>query len=49
MLIIGQLKPRTTDFELAYSEEVDITPYKYVKQVSLVILIIVVSSYVYFS
>jgi SSS family solute:Na+ symporter len=49
MLIIGQLKPRTTDFELAYSEEVDITPYKYVKQVSLAILIIVVSSYVYFS
>lgn len=49
MLVIGQMKPRSTDFELAYSEEVDITPYSYVKQISLVILLIVISSYVYFS
>ena len=49
MLVIGKLNPRTSDFELTYSEEVDITPYAYVKQVSLVILIIVISSYVYFS
>lgn len=49
MLVIGKLQPRSTDFELAYSEEVDITPFKYVKQVSLVILVIVISSYVYFS
>jgi len=49
MLVIGQLKPRSSDFKLAYSEEVDITPYAYAKPVSLVILVIVIFSYVYFS
>jgi SSS family solute:Na+ symporter len=49
MLVIGHFKPRSADFELKYSNEVDITPYAYAKQVSLAILIIVISSYVYFS
>ncbi len=49
MLIIGKLKPRQTAFTLPYTEEVDITPYKYVKQVGLAVVIIVVLSYVYFS
>lgn len=49
MLAIGAFKGRVTDFELKYSEDVDITPYKYVKPVSLAIVIIVILSYVYFS
>ena len=49
MMIIGQLKPRSEDFVLEYTNEVDITPYKYLKPVSLTILVIVIFSYVYFS
>ncbi len=49
MLIIGRFAPRTDDFELKYTEQVDITPWKYVKQVGIVITIIVIAIYVYFS
>ncbi len=49
MLIIGKLKPRDAAFKLPYSEQVDITPYRYVKPFGLVIVIIVIMSYVYFS
>ncbi len=49
MLIIGKLRPRSTPYELEYTEQVDITPWKYVKQVSVVICIIVIGIYVYFS
>lgn len=49
MLVIGKLKPRKTEFELPYTEQVDITPYKYVKPVGLAIVIVVILSYLYFS
>jgi SSS family solute:Na+ symporter len=49
MLIIGMVKPRATDYELAYSKDVDITPYKYLYPVGASIVAIVVYSYVYFS
>jgi len=49
MLIIGYFKPRDTAFELEYSEDVDITPYRYVKPVGLAIVIVVLLSYVIFS
>lgn len=49
MLLIGLLQPRATDFKLDYTEQVDITPYRFVKPVSLVILLIVISSYVVFA
>jgi SSS family solute:Na+ symporter len=49
MLIIGKLAPRKVAFELPYTEQVNIEPYKYVKPVGLTIVIIVVLSYVYFS
>jgi len=49
MLAIGVIRPRATDFHLDYTEQVDITPYRFVKPVSLVILLIVISSYVVFS
>jgi SSS family solute:Na+ symporter len=49
MLIIGRLYPRDTDFVLPYTKQVDITPYKYVRQVGIAVCIIVVAIYVYFA
>ena len=49
MLIIGMIRPRETAFELAYTEQVDITPYKWVKQVGLIITLTVIGIYVYFA
>jgi len=49
MLVIGKLRPRQEAFDLPYTEEVDITPYKYVKPVGIAIVITVILSYVYFS
>ncbi|MCL4113305.1 UNVERIFIED_CONTAM: hypothetical protein GTU68_039335 [Idotea baltica] len=49
MLIIGKMRPRTEAYELEYSEQVDITPYKYVKQVGILITVIVIGIYVYFA
>ena len=49
MIVIGMIKPREKAFELAYTEQVDITPYQYVKPVGLAIVITVIASYVYFS
>ena len=49
MLIIGKIYPRKEGYELKYTQQVDISPYKYVKQVGLVIVAIVVAIYVYFA
>ncbi len=49
MLIIGKISPRSTPFEQRYTEQVDITPWKYVKQAGIVISVIVVCVYIYFS
>ena len=49
MLIIGKLKPREEDFIQKYTDQVDITPWKYVKQVSAAICIIVIGVYIYFA
>jgi len=49
MLIIGAIYPRKEAFELKYTEQVDITPYKYVKHLGLAVCIIVVSIYIYFA
>ncbi len=49
MLVIGMFKPRSEAFDLPYTEQVDITPYKYVKPVGLGIVIVVILSYLYFS
>lgn len=49
MLLIGYFKPRVSDFKLEYTDQVDITPWKYVKQVGIIICVIVVTIYVYFS
>jgi SSS family solute:Na+ symporter len=49
MLIIGKIKPRTTDFELEYTEQVNIDPWKHVQTVGLAICIVVIGIYIYFS
>ena len=49
MLLIGKFRPRETPFELPYTKQVDITPYKYVKQVGAAICLVVILIYVYFS
>ena len=49
MLAIGKLYPRKEAFELQYTEQVSIEPFKYVKQVGLAICVIVVGIYIYFA
>ncbi len=49
MLVIGRFKPRTVPFQLDYTNQVDVTPYKYVKEVGIAIAIIVIGIYIYFS
>ncbi len=49
MLIIGAVQPRKIAYELNYSEQVDISPYKYLYPVGGLIVAIVVYSYIYFS
>ncbi|MEP1488573.1 MAG: solute:sodium symporter family transporter [Algibacter sp.] len=48
MLVIGKMKPRETDYIQKYTQEVDVTPWKYVKPVGLVICVIVISTYLIF-
>lgn len=48
MLIIGKLKPRETDYVQEYTEDVDITTWKYVKPVGLIITVVVISTYIIF-
>ncbi len=49
MLVIGKIMPRKQPFELEYTEQVSIEPYKYVKHVGLTVCVIVISIYVYFA
>jgi SSS family solute:Na+ symporter len=49
MLLIGKFYPRKEAFEQQYTKQVDITPWKYVKQTGLAICIVVISIYIYFS
>jgi SSS family solute:Na+ symporter len=49
MLIIGKLFPRSEPFQLQYTNQVEITPYRYVKQVGIAIVAIVVFIYIYFA
>lgn len=49
MAVIGKLRPRATDFVQEYTEQVDITPWKLLKPVSIIITVIVIATYVYFS
>ena len=49
MLIIGKLKPREEPFIQEYTQQVDITPWKYVKQAGIAICVIVIGVYIYFA
>ncbi len=49
MLIIGAIKPRKAPFVLEYTDQVSITPYKYVNQAGIAICCIVIGIYVFFA
>ena len=49
MLIIGKIKPREEAYVQQYTQQVDITPWKYVKVAGALVVLIVVSTYWYFS
>ena len=49
MLLIGKLKPRATDFILEDSKAVDLTPWKYSKLVSVIVIVCVLLVYLAFS
>lgn len=49
MLIIGKLYPRKEAYTLAYTKQVNIEPWKYVRQFGWTICILVVAIYVYFA
>jgi SSS family solute:Na+ symporter len=49
MLLIGKMYPRETSFSLTYTEQVDIKPFKYMKQFGAAICAIVVFIYIYFA
>jgi SSS family solute:Na+ symporter len=49
MLIIGKIYPRKEDFVLEYTKQVSIEPYKYVKPVGALVVVIVVGIYIYFA
>ncbi len=48
MLVIGAFYPRKEAYVQEYTEQVDITPWKPVKIVGAIIILIVVSTYIYF-
>lgn len=49
MLLIGKIKPRTEAYEQVYTEQVDITPWKLVNQVGILITLIVIAIYIFFA
>ena len=49
MLVIGKMKPRETDYILEDTKDVDLTTWKYVKPVGLVICLVVISTYFIFT
>jgi SSS family solute:Na+ symporter len=49
MLIIGKFYPTKEPYVLEYTNQVSITPYKYVNQVGIAICVVVIGIYVYFA
>lgn len=49
MLLIGYFKPRKEPYEIKYSHDVDIQPWKYAYWVGALIFVIVTGIYIYFS
>ena len=48
MLLIGKLSPRKDNFVQKYTEQVDITPWKYVKFSGIIVCLTVILTYIYF-
>ncbi|PQB06062.1 solute:sodium symporter family transporter [Aureitalea marina] len=48
MLIIGKVRPRPEPYVQEYTKQVDITPWKHVRIAGLLVVVIVVSTYIYF-
>ncbi|PWL40259.1 solute:sodium symporter family transporter [Flagellimonas aquimarina] len=49
MLLIGKLYPREEPYVQKYTEQVDIQPFKYVKEVGIGICVVVIGIYIYFA
>jgi len=49
MLLIGKLNPRAAPYKLTYTKQVDITPFKYIKEFGIAICVIVIGIYWYFA
>lgn len=49
MLVIGMLKPREIAYEQTYTKQVDISPWKYVNHIGVVITLIVIAIYIFFA
>lgn len=49
MLVIGRIYPRKEPFVQEYTKQVDITPWRYVKQTGVAICVIVIGIYIYFA
>jgi len=49
MLVIGKFRPRAEAYVQEYTKQVDITPWKYVKQAGIAICIVVIGVYIYFA
>ncbi len=49
MLAIGKIKPRTEAYVQAYTKQVDITPWKLVNQVGIIITLLVIAIYIFFA
>jgi SSS family solute:Na+ symporter len=49
MLLIGKFRPRPTPYVQEYTRQVEITPFRYVRQAGLAIVLIVVGIYIYFA
>lgn len=48
MLLIGKFHPRKEAYIQEYTQQVDITPWKYMKQAGIAICVIVIGVYIYF-
>ena len=49
MLLIGKLRPRAVAYEQSYTEQVDITPWKHVNTMGVIVILIVISTYFIFT
>jgi len=49
MLIIGKIAPRSVAYEQTYTQEVDITNWKYAKPFGILVILIVVGTFIFFS